>query len=121
MAGDEVRLPAMKAKAIQASLFNTGTSIRAQKDGFTKLASSGDYANILQGGLAISDEKIKLNPGKILRLGRASLKGTRFFAAPREPAIKYTMEALRLRGPATPEAIYDIQSEPGLRARLTAE
>src|SRR5258706_11022125 len=121
MGGDEVRLPAMKAKAIQASLVNTGTSIRAQKDGFVKLASSGDYANILQGGLAISDEKIKQNPGKILRLVRASLKGIRFFPPRREPAIKYTMEALRLGDRETAEAIYDIESKLVLGDGLSAE
>src|SRR5215475_6600063 len=61
MGGDEVRFPALKGKAIQATLFNTGTSIVAQREGFTKLASAGDYANLVQGGLATADEKIKQN------------------------------------------------------------
>ncbi|HWH78157.1 MAG TPA: ABC transporter substrate-binding protein, partial [Candidatus Binatus sp.] len=39
MGGDEVRFPALKGKAIQATLFNAAASIRAQKEGFTKLAS----------------------------------------------------------------------------------
>lgn len=121
MGGDEVRLPAMKGKVIQASLFNTGASIKAQKDGFVKLASAGDYANLIQGGLATSDDKIKQNPGKILRLVRAGLKGIRFFAARREPSIKYTMDALRLGDRETAEAIYDIESKLVLGEGLSAE
>jgi NitT/TauT family transport system substrate-binding protein len=115
MGGDEVRFPAMKAKAIQATLFNTGTSIKAQKEGFTKLASAGDFANLVQGGLATSDEKIKQNPGKLFKFIRASLKGINFFVSKREPAIKYMMDALRLTDREMAIAIYDIESKLILR------
>jgi ABC-type nitrate/sulfonate/bicarbonate transport system substrate-binding protein len=121
MGGDEVRLPALQAKAIQATLFNTGTSIKAQREGYTKLASAGDYANLIQGGLATSDEKIKQNPNKIFRLIRASLKGLRFFAERREPAIKYLMEALRLADRDTANAIYDIESKLVVRDGTSPE
>ena len=121
MGGDEVRLPALQAKAIQATLFNTGTSIKAQREGFTKLAASGDYANLIQGGFATSDEKIKQNPNKIFRLIRASLKGLRFFAEKREPAIKYLMDALRLSDRDTANAIYDIESKLVLRDGVSAD
>lgn len=115
MGGDEVRFPAMKAKAIQATLFNTGTSIKAQKEGFTKLASAGDYANLIQGGLATSEDKIKQNPGKLYKFIRASLKGINFFVSKREPAIKYMMGALRLTDREMANAIYDIESKLILR------
>ncbi len=115
MGGDEVRFPALKGKAIQATLFNTGTSIVAQREGFTKLASAGDYANLVQGGLATTDEKIKQNPGKIFRFIRASLKGLRFFVEKREAGIKYMMDALRLSDRETANAIYDIESKLVLR------
>jgi NitT/TauT family transport system substrate-binding protein len=115
MGGDEVRFPALKAKAIQATLFNTGMSIKAQKDGFTKLASAGDYANLVQGGLATSDDKIKQNPGKLYKFIRASLKGINFFVSKREPAIKYMMDALRLTDREMANAIYDIESKLVLR------
>jgi NitT/TauT family transport system substrate-binding protein len=115
MGGDEVRFPAMKAKAIQASLFNTGTSIKAQKEGYTKLGSAGDYANLIQGGLASSDDKIKQNPGKLFRFIRAAMKGINFFATKREPAIKYMMDALRLTDREMANEIYDIESKLILR------
>ncbi len=115
MGGDEVRYPAMKGKAIQASLFNTSTSVMAQKEGFTKLASAGDYANLVQSGFATSDEKIKQNPRKISGFIRAGLKGMNFFISKREPAIKYMMDALRLSDRELANKIYDIDSKLILR------
>src|SRR2546427_2006400 len=51
MGGDDVRYPALKGNAIQATLMNPTTSIRAQREGLTKLASAGDYVKFIQGGL----------------------------------------------------------------------
>src|SRR3954454_14868771 len=58
MGGDSIRYPALQTKAIQATLFNTGMSIQAQREGFTKLAAAGDYANLIEGGLAAANETI---------------------------------------------------------------
>ena len=74
MGGDDVRFPALKGKAIQATLFNAAASIRAQRDGFTKLASASEYVSAIQGGIAVTDERIKQQPAKIARFMRASLK-----------------------------------------------
>ena len=107
MGGDDVRFPALKAKAIQATLFNTAASLRAQKDGFVKLASAGEYVNTIQGGLATSDEKIKQQPGKIARFMRASLKGIVFYLTKRDAAIKYSMDILKLKDRDMASAIYE--------------
>ena len=121
MGGDEVRFPAMKGKAIDASLFNTTTSLKAQKEGFKKLAVASDYANLIQGGLATSDDRIKQNPRKIFGFIRAALKGLNFFATKREPAIKYMMEGLRLTDRELANAIYDIESRLILREGFSDE
>ena len=110
MGGDSVRFPALKGKAIHATLFNAAMSIRAQKDGFTKLAAASDYANIIQGGLATSDDKIRQNPGRIFRFIRAGLKGTNFFLGKREPAIRYMMDTLRMTDQGLANAIYDAEA-----------
>jgi ABC-type nitrate/sulfonate/bicarbonate transport system substrate-binding protein len=91
MGGDSIRMPALQTRAIQATLFNTGMSIQAQKEGFTKLASASEYANLIEGGLAAAHERIKQNPEKIFRFIRAALKGIQFFVSKREPAIKYNL------------------------------
>jgi NitT/TauT family transport system substrate-binding protein len=115
MGGDEVRFPALQTKAIQATLFNTAMSIRAQKEGFTKLAVASDYANIIEGGLATSVERLKQNPEKIFRLIRATLKGIQFFVTKKEPAVKYMMDALRMKDRELANTIYDIQARLILR------
>jgi ABC-type nitrate/sulfonate/bicarbonate transport system substrate-binding protein len=119
MGGDEVRFPALQTKSIQATLFNSAMSIKAQKDGFTKLASAGDYANLIEGGIAAADVKVKQNPEKALRFIRATLKGLDYFVSKREPAIKYMTEALKLKDPELVNAIYDIQSKLVLRDGFT--
>ena len=119
MGGDEVRFPALQTKSIQATLFNSGMSLKAQKEGFTKLAAASDYSNLIEGGLATSNDRIKQNPEKIFRFIRASLKGLNFFVSNREPAIKYMTEALRLKDRELINAIYDIQSKLVLRDGFT--
>lgn len=119
MGGDEVRFPALQTKAIQATLFNSAMSIKAQKDGFTKLAAASDYANLIEGGIAAADVKVKQNPEKIFRFIRASLKGLDYFVSKREPAIKYMTEALRLKDRALANSIYDAQSKLLLRDGYT--
>jgi ABC-type nitrate/sulfonate/bicarbonate transport system substrate-binding protein len=115
MGGDEVRFPALQTKSIQATLFNTGMSLRAQKQGFTKLAVASDYANLIEGGLATSNDKLKQHPDRIFRLIRAGLKGINFFVTKREPAIKYMTDALKLTDRELINSIYDIQSKLILR------
>ena len=115
MGGDSVRFPALQSKAIEATLFNTSTSIEAQKAGFTKLGNASDYATLIQGGIAAADVKVKGNPQKISRFIRASLKGLQFFLDKREPAIKYMMEALRMTDRSLANQIYDIEAKLLLR------
>jgi ABC-type nitrate/sulfonate/bicarbonate transport system substrate-binding protein len=119
MGGDEVRFPALQTKSIQATLFNTGMSLKAQKEGFTKLAVASDYANLIEGGLATSNDRIKQSPEKMFRFIRAALKGLNFFVVKREQSIKYMTDALRMTDRELVNAIYDIQSKLVLREGFT--
>jgi ABC-type nitrate/sulfonate/bicarbonate transport system substrate-binding protein len=119
MGGDEVRFPALQTKSIQATLFNSAMSIKAQKDGFTKLATASDYANLIEGGLAAADVKVKQNPEKTFRFIRATLKGLDYFISKREPAIKYLTEALKMKDHELANAIYEVQSKLLLRDGYT--
>jgi NitT/TauT family transport system substrate-binding protein len=110
MGGDEVRFPALQTKSISATLFNTAMSLRAQKEGFSKLANASDYANLVEGGLATSVDKLKQGPDKIFRFVRASLKGLNYYVTKREPAIKYMMDNLRMKDRELVSSIYDIQT-----------
>jgi NitT/TauT family transport system substrate-binding protein len=111
MGGDEVRYPALKGNAIQATLMNPTTSIRAQKEGLTKLASAGEYVKFIQGGLVTTQEKIKKEPARISKFVRASLKGLRYFLSKRDPSIQYMMEVLRSKEREMVSDIYDYESK----------
>jgi ABC-type nitrate/sulfonate/bicarbonate transport system substrate-binding protein len=111
MGGDDVRLPAMKAKAIQASLFNATASVRAQKDGFVKLASASEYATSLQGGLATTEEKIRQHPSRIAKFLRGSMKGLQFFINKRDASVKHMMEFLKMNDREMAAAIYDLEAK----------
>jgi ABC-type nitrate/sulfonate/bicarbonate transport system substrate-binding protein len=110
MGGDEVRFPALQTKAISATLFNTAMSLRAQKEGFHKLGAAADYANLIEGGLATSQDRIKQNPDKIYRFVRGALKGLNYYVSKRESSIKYMMDNLRMKDRELVSAIYDIQT-----------
>jgi ABC-type nitrate/sulfonate/bicarbonate transport system substrate-binding protein len=110
MGGDEVRFPALQTKAISATLFNTAMSLRAQKEGFSKLANASEYANLIEGGLATSQDKIKQGPEKIYRFVRGALKGLNYYVTKRESAIKYMMDNLRMKDRELVSSIYDIQT-----------
>lgn len=121
MGGDEVRFPALQTKSISATLFNTAMSIRAQKEGFSKLAHAGDYANLVEGGLATSVDKIKQGPDKIYRFVRGSLKGLNYYVTKREAAIKYMMDNLRMKDRDMVSSIYDIQTRLVLKEGFSEE
>lgn len=121
MGGDDVRFMALKGKAIQATLMNPATSIRAQKDGFTKLTSAGEYVRYIQGGIATTEEKIKQNPGRIVKFLRASLRGLDYFTTKREPSIQYMMDILKLKDRNLAAAIYDNDSRLLLREAVASK
>ena len=121
MGGDDVRLPALKTGAIQASLFNSAASVRAQKSGLRKIAAAGDYTNSIQGGLATTEEKIRHQPVKMAKFLRASLKGVTFFLNKREASIKYLSELLKLPDRDTAAAIYDTESKLIVPSGVTDE
>ena len=110
MGGDEVRFPALQTKSIQATLFNTAMSIKAQKEGYSKLGNASEYANLIEGGLATTQDKIKQSPEKIFRFVRGALKGLNYYVTKREPAIKYMMDGLRMKDRELVSLIYDLQA-----------
>ncbi|MGH7811764.1 MAG: ABC transporter substrate-binding protein [Candidatus Binatia bacterium] len=121
MGGDDVRFPALQTKSIQATLFNTAMSIKAQKDGFRKLGNASEYANLIEGGLATSQDKIKQNPEKIFRFVRSTLKGLNYYVTKREPAIKYMMDTLRMKDRELVGSIYDLLTPLAIREGFSDE
>ncbi len=108
MGGNDLRFMSLKGKAIQATLLDAANSYRAQKDGFNKLATAGDYVHqYLNGAIVAPQEKIKREPDKIARFMTAGLKGYVFFSSRRAASINYMMEFLKAKDRDAVAAIYD--------------
>jgi ABC-type nitrate/sulfonate/bicarbonate transport system substrate-binding protein len=108
MGGNDMRFISLKGKVIQATLLDAANSYRAQKEGFTRLASAGEYVHrYLNGGVVVAHESIKKSPEKIARFITASVKGYVFFTTQREASINYMMELLKAKDRDAVGAIYD--------------
>jgi ABC-type nitrate/sulfonate/bicarbonate transport system substrate-binding protein len=108
MGGNDMRYMALKGKAIQATLLDSANSYRAQKEGFTRLASAASYVpQYLNGGVCVALEKIRQAPDRIARFMTAALKGYYFFTGRREPSINYMMDLLKTKDREAVSAIYD--------------
>jgi NitT/TauT family transport system substrate-binding protein len=73
MGGTPERYAALKARTIAASMLSSPLSLRAEKDGFVKLAATADYLDVPGTAVAVHADRIKKHPEQIKRFMRASL------------------------------------------------
>jgi ABC-type nitrate/sulfonate/bicarbonate transport system substrate-binding protein len=108
MGSNELRLVSLQAKVIRATLLDPVNSYRAQKEGFTKLASASEYvSSYLGGGIVVGDVKVRPSPDKIVKFLHAALKGLKFYRSRREAAIAHMMDFLKLKDREVVAALYD--------------
>jgi ABC-type nitrate/sulfonate/bicarbonate transport system substrate-binding protein len=91
-----VRLGALLAGTVDATMITIGMARQAQAKGFRILAYSGDYVSSLSANLETSDEKIQSSPDEVYKAVKATLKGQLFYHRNPNEAAKFIMEALRI-------------------------
>jgi ABC-type nitrate/sulfonate/bicarbonate transport system substrate-binding protein len=74
MGGTPERYAALKAGTLAASMLSAPHSLRAEKEGFTKLAATRDYVDVPGTALVVHADKIKKQTNMIKRFMRASLR-----------------------------------------------
>jgi NitT/TauT family transport system substrate-binding protein len=74
MGGTPERYAALKAGAIAATMLSSPFNFLADKEGFSKLATTRDYVDVPGTAVVVSAEKIKKQPAAIKRFMRASLR-----------------------------------------------
>lgn len=74
MGGTPERYAALKAGAIAATMLSSPFNFLADKEGFSKLATTRDYVDVPGTAVVVSAEKIKKQPATIKRFMRASLR-----------------------------------------------
>ncbi len=91
-----VRLGALLAGTVDATMITFAMAKQAEAKGFRILAYSGDYVSSLSANLEASDEKIRKSPLEVYKVVKATLKGQLFFHRNASEATKFIMEALRI-------------------------
>jgi len=91
-----VRLGALLAGTVDATMISIGMARQAQAKGFRILAYSGDYVSSLSANLESSDDKIQSAPEEVYRVVKATLKGQIFYHRNANESTKFIMETLRL-------------------------
>jgi NitT/TauT family transport system substrate-binding protein len=74
MGGTPERYAALKAGAIAATMLSSPFNFLADKEGFSKLATTRDYVDVPGTAVVVSAEKIKKQPAVVKRFMRASLR-----------------------------------------------
>ena len=78
MGGTPERYAALKSGSIAASMLSSPHSLRAEKDGFTKIAVTRDYVDVPGTALVVHADKIKRQPQMVKRFLRGSLRAMNF-------------------------------------------
>jgi NitT/TauT family transport system substrate-binding protein len=100
---------ALRTGRIAAALLTPPRNFMLQRDGFTRLAYSGDYmATYANGGIGVTDEKIKTNPAEVLALVKATIKALQFSMRNRAEMIKIMPGYLGIRDTALIDQLYDL-------------
>ena len=94
--GSGERLAALAAGTVDATPLDVAYIDRTDKLGFTQLLFFGDMVNLRLGGLAASQEKVQKNPGQIIRMIRATLKGVRFLKTNKSETLAIMRDYLKI-------------------------
>ena len=104
---DDLHL-ALKTGRIAAAIYSPPRSLMLYRDGFHKLAVSGDYLpHYPIGGLGVTDELIKNNPAGIQAFVKASLAGMAYYRQNRGESIQFIVRELKMPDPSLAAQMFD--------------
>lgn len=93
---EPVRLQALLAGSVQATVFPTPQQFLAEQHGMKILGYSDGILNVPLTGMTVSDRKLKENPGEVRRMIRATLRGAQFYFKNPAASQKILMHWLKL-------------------------
>jgi NitT/TauT family transport system substrate-binding protein len=100
---------ALRTGLIAAALLTPPRNFMLQRDGFNRIAYSGDYlSTYANGGIGVTDEKIKTNPSEVLAFVKGTLKGLQFSMKNRAEMVKIMPAYLGIKDAALIEQLYDL-------------
>jgi ABC-type nitrate/sulfonate/bicarbonate transport system substrate-binding protein len=100
---------ALRTGRIAACLLSLPRPLVLYREGFNRLAYSGDYlAAYPSGGIGTTEEKIRTNPAEVLAFIRGSLKGLTFYMQNRTESIEILSRHLGIKDPSLAAEVYDL-------------
>ena len=100
---------ALRTGHIAACLLSPPRQSILYREGFSKLAYSGDYlTSYPSGGIGATEEKIRTNPGEVLAFVRASLKGLQYYTQNRAESVDNIAKYLGIKDPSLAGEVYDV-------------
>ena len=107
--GQEESALALRAGRIAAALMTPPRPFMLQREGFIRIAYSGDYMPTYpNGGIGVTDEKIKTNPAEVLAFVKATIKALQFSRQNRAEMLKIMPPYLGIKDAALIEQLYDL-------------
>lgn len=91
MGGTPERFAALKAGNIAATLLSSPHNIRAEKDGFSKLAATRDYVDVSGTSVVAHADRIKKQPELVKKFIRASLRSMAYLRENRSETVQMIM------------------------------
>jgi len=93
---EPVRLQALVAGTISATVFPTPQQFMAEREGMKILGSSEGILNVPLTGMTVAQSRLRAHPDEVRRVIRATLKGTQFYFKNPQPAQEILMRWLRI-------------------------
>jgi NitT/TauT family transport system substrate-binding protein len=115
LGGNTDRLAALKGGSTQATLLSPPHNYMAVQQGFTKLASVGEFVRLVYGGVVASEKKLTSRPDEVAAVLRATVKGLRYYRERRTDTIRLITETLKV-DPRTADLMWS-----GTRAGMTED
>jgi len=107
--GQEDTVLALRAGRIAAALLTPPRPLILQREGFNRIAYSGDYMpSYPSGGIGVTDEKIKTSPNDVLAFVKGSVRGLQFARQNRAEAIKILSEYFTIKDPALSAQFFEL-------------
>jgi len=100
---------ALRTGRIAAALLTPPRNFMLQRDGYNRLAYSGDYMpTYANGGIGVTDEKIKNNPAEVLAFVKATIKALQYSMKNPAEMVKIMPGYLGIKDPTLVEQLYDL-------------
>jgi NitT/TauT family transport system substrate-binding protein len=107
--GQEDTVLALRAGRIAAALLTPPRPLILQREGFNRIAYSGDYMSTYPtGGIGTTDENIKNNPSEVFAFVKASFRGLQFARQNRSESMKIIADYLGVKDAALSEQIFEL-------------